>query len=126
MKHQPAKKFILIVEDDPNYSEIYKEKIIKEGFDVVVAPNGESGLKTAKKRRPDLILLDIVMPKMDGFEFLKKIQQYDNLKDVKILVMTNLSQDSDVSLALKSGASDYFVKSDMSIGEMMEKIKANV
>ena len=120
------KKFVLVVEDDAYYSKIYKEKIAKEGFDVATAADGAEGLEIVKKRIPDLVILDILMPKMDGFDFLQKIRQNKKLKNLKVLVMTNLDQKADVSKAFELGAKHYFVKSDISIDELMNKVKEGV
>lgn len=120
------KKFILVVEDDIYYSDLYREKISQSGYDVETALNGAEGMKIARNRKPDLIILDILMPKVDGFDFLREIKADKDLKNVKILVMTNLGQDNDKKQALELGANDYFVKSDLSINKLMDKINENL
>lgn len=116
------KKPILIIEDDKAYANVYKIKLESEGYEVVVAYDGDAGLQELRKRKFDLLVLDLVMPGKNGFELLAEIRADSALKDTKVLVATNLSQDVDKEKAKKFGA-DYFVKSDISIHEMVEKIK---
>lgn len=117
------KKFILAAEDDQFYAHIYKVKLAKEGFDVVVVSNGEWAIKAAQKRTPDLILLDLVMPTMDGFETLEALKSDPSLKDVNIIVLSNLGQEEDIEKAKSLGAIDYFVKANISIHEVIDRIK---
>jgi len=121
--NQKAAKFVIIVEDDKFYGNIYKTKLAKAKFEAVVAGNGEEAIEMARKRKPDLILLDLVMPIKDGFQTLKELKADSNLKDVKVVVLSNLSQQEDVKKAKELGASDYLVKTNMSIKEVMDKIQ---
>lgn len=128
IKNQPplsgyAKKLVLVAEDDQFYSHIYQVKLGKEGYEVRVAEDGVQTLKAAREKKPDLIILDLVMPVKDGFETLKEIRADSQLKDVKVLVLTNLGQEEDIRRAKNLGADDYLVKTNMSIHEMMEKVK---
>lgn len=118
------KKTILVAEDDSFYSNIYKFKLNKEGFNVQTATNGDEALKLAKEHKPDLILLDLIMPIKDGFETLKELKQDPTLKDVKVIVISNLGQDEDIIRTKELGAQDYLVKANMSIQEMMDKVKS--
>ena len=118
------KKTILVAEDDSFYSNIYKFKLNKEGFDVQTANNGDEALKLAKEHKPDLILLDLIMPIKDGFETLKELKLDPALKDVKVIVISNLGQDEDITRTKELGAQDYLVKANMSIQEMMDKVKS--
>jgi len=120
------KKYILVAEDDKYYGKIYKAKLNKEGLDVTVAINGKLALEEAAKRKPDLMLLDLVMPVMDGFETLKTLKADPNLKTVKVVVLSNLGQDEDIQKAKDLGAADYIVKSNVSISELVAKIKTLV
>jgi DNA-binding response OmpR family regulator len=118
-----VKKHILVAEDDKFYANIYRKKLTAEGYDVQIAENGEIALELARKQKPDLILLDLVMPIKDGFSVLKDLKADPNLKDVKVLVLSNLGQDEDVNKAVGLGAADYLVKTNLSIQEMMDKVK---
>lgn len=120
------KKFILVAEDDSFYGNVFNTKLAKEGFDVVVAENGKKALEVARDRTPHLILLDLVMPEMDGFETLQTLKADDNLKRVPVIVLSNLGQDSDIDKAKQLGAKDYFIKSNVSIQKVVEIVKANL
>lgn len=118
-----AKKFVLVAEDDKFYGNVYKTKLAKEGYDVAVATDGVSALKFARERKPNLILLDLVMPIKDGFETLKELKADASLKDIKVIVLSNLGQDEDIKKAKSLGAVDYVVKANISIQQMMDMIK---
>jgi two-component system, chemotaxis family, sensor kinase CheA len=117
-------KTILVAEDDKFYANVYKRKLEMEGFKVVLAENGEIALKLARGQTPDLILLDLIMPVMDGFTALSELKKDDKLKNVRVIVLSNLGQDEDVAKAKGLGASDYIVKSNLSINDLVNKIKA--
>lgn len=118
------KKYILVAEDDSFYSNIYKFKLNKEGFLVETATNGDEALKLIRERKPDLILLDLIMPIKDGFETLRELKDDPALKDIKVIVISNLGQDEDITRTKEMGAQDYLVKANMSIQEMMDKVKS--
>lgn len=114
-------KKILIIEDEKPIGNALKLKLQKEGFEAELVSNGEEGLKQIKKKKYDLLILDIVMPKMDGFDFLEEVQ---NKKfDSPIIISSNLSQPEDMEKAKNLGASEFFVKSDISLSEIVSKIK---
>lgn len=115
---------VLIIEDDKFLSKIYKTKLAKEGIDVEFAADGEEGLKKMKSAKPKVILLDLIMPKLDGFGVLEAKKKDAALKKIPVLVLTNLGQDDDAQRAKKLGAKDFIVKSDSSIKDVVEKIKA--
>ncbi len=119
-----AKKYILVAEDDDFYGKIYTARLKNEGFDVFVAPDGEQALKAIRQRRPDLILLDLIMPVKDGFETLKELKSDPKLKNIPVLILTNLSQEDDIERVKKLGAKEYIVKTDLSVQEMVDKIKS--
>lgn len=120
----PKKKIhVLIVEDDSFLANIYKTKFEMEGFKVSVAENGELGLKEAKKKLPELILLDILLPKMDGFTVLEHLKEDEELKSIPVILLTNLGQKDDVDKGLKLGASDYLIKAHFKPSETVEKVK---
>lgn len=119
-------KKILVAEDDKFYASIYKTKLAKERFDVTVVGNGQEALEFLKEGKPDLVLLDLIMPEVDGFSVLEEVSKNDRLKGLKIIVMSNLGSDEDINKAKNLGASDYFVKSKLSIQEMIDKVKENL
>lgn len=117
-------KKILIAEDDSFVMDIYQTKLSQEGFEVYSAANGLEAMKklTGEKINPDLILLDIVMPYMDGLEVLRKVKNDERLKDIPVVLLTNLSQKEEVEEGLSLGASDYLIKSHFTPSEVLEKI----
>lgn len=117
------KKYIIVAEDDKYYANLFKIKLLKEGYDVFIANDGEKALKASRERRPDLLLLDLVMPVKDGFEVLKEIRTDPTLKDLKVIVLSNLGQQEDEKRAEELGVSDYFVKTDISLAEMVNQVK---
>ena len=114
---------ILIVEDDPFLSEMYSTKLIQEKFEVDFATDGKEAIKKAREARPDLILLDIVLPKMDGFEVLAEIKKDPQLRNIQVIALTNLGQKEEVEKGLKLGADDYIVKAHFTPTEVINKIK---
>lgn len=122
----PDKKHILVVEDDPFYLRIFEKKLTVEGFDVQLASDGEQGLRAAENRKPDLILLDMIMPVKDGFETLKELKQSATLKTIPVIVLSNLGQESDIQKTKELDAVDFIIKSNMSIQEVIEKVKKYV
>lgn len=114
---------VLLVEDDSFLANIYKTKFELENFKVTVAGNGELGLKEAKKKKPDIILLDILLPKMDGFTVLEQLKQDSDLKDVPVILLTNLGQKDDVKKGLELGAKDYLIKAHFKPSETVEKVR---
>jgi DNA-binding response OmpR family regulator len=114
---------ILLVEDDPFLLSMYTTKFELEGFEVVTAEDGEKGLKLANKDKADIILLDILLPKMDGFEVLKELKKNPETKDIPVILLTNLSQRDDVEQGLSMGAADYLIKAHFMPSEVVEKIK---
>ena len=118
------KKKILIVEDETALLNILYNKLTREGFEVLSANNGEEGLEMAIKNRPDLILLDIVMPVMDGITMLKKLRTESEWgKDVKVIMLTNLSDSEKVAEAVLYGFHSYLVKSDWKIEDVVKKVR---
>ncbi|PJA86690.1 MAG: response regulator [Candidatus Moranbacteria bacterium CG_4_9_14_3_um_filter_42_9] len=119
----PNSKKIMIVEDDSFVLDIYQTKLSQEGYTVIEARNGVEAMKKLEKEKPDLLLLDIVMPYMDGIEVLKKIRERADLKNMPVILLTNLSQKEEINVGLGLGASDYLIKSHFTPSEVMEKIK---
>lgn len=104
-------------------AEMYATKFTMEGFEVETAFDGAEGLAAAKKSTPDIVLLDIIMPKLDGFAVLKELRADPKLKAVPVVLLTNLGQDDDVAKGKNLGATDYFVKADHTPAEVVEKVK---
>ncbi len=117
------RKKILLVEDDVFVQDIYNLKLKKEGFDVACANNGIEAIKCLEDGLPDLVLLDMMMPYMDGIEVLKKIQEKEEWKDLKIIMLTNLSEKDRVNEILERGVNDYIIKSHFTPSEVVEKIR---
>lgn len=115
-------KKILIVEDEKALVEVLRDELALHDFDASMAFNGEEALKKMRASVPDLVLLDIIMPKMDGFEVLEEMQKDDALKEIPVIVLSNLGEDEDIKRALKLGAVDYFVKAQHPIKEITEKV----
>ena len=113
----------MVAEDDKFYSGVYKIKLTAEGYDVGLAKNGEEVIKLAKERMPDLLLLDLIMPVKDGFTTLSELKKDKKLKNIKVIIMSNLGQEEDINKAKTLGASEYLIKSNYSLQEMVDKIK---
>ncbi|MFA6171151.1 MAG: response regulator [Patescibacteria group bacterium] len=118
-----GKKKILIVEDDSFLLTMYANKFEMENFEVLMAEDGKKGLKLALKERPDLILLDLILPIMDGFEVLKEIKADEKVRRIPVILLTNLSQREEVDRALLLGAQDYMIKAHFMPSEVVEKVK---
>jgi len=113
---------ILIVEDDAYITGMYKTKLIMAGYDVKVAEDGEKGLAALEAETPDLLLLDIVLPKVDGFQILEEVRKNPKTKDLPVILLTNLGQKVDVERGLALGADDYMIKAHYTPSEVVEKI----
>ncbi len=119
----PKTHTILIIEDDHALLNALKDKFTKEGFVVIKAHDGEEGLTMALSDHPDLILLDVIMPKMDGIMMLKALRKDAWGKDAKVIILTNLSDDKRVIEALEQGTHDYLIKADWKIEDVVEKVR---
>jgi DNA-binding response OmpR family regulator len=117
-----AKK-ILIVEDDKFLRELITKKLKDEGYETVGAGDGEEGLDKAKKESPDMVLLDLILPGIDGFEVLSKIKDDPALSSIPVVILSNLGQREEVEKGLKMGAVDYMIKAHFTPGEITEKVK---
>lgn len=114
---------IIIVEDDPMISEIYQKKFSEAGFEVLAADAGERVLELAKSGKTDAILLDLIMPKMDGFEVIKNLRGGGYDSEIKIIVFSNLSQREDQEKAMKLGADGFIMKSEYSPSDLVAEVK---
>ncbi len=125
-KEQKNKKYdtkILLIEDDKMLADMYITKFSKEGMEVIRAEDGAQGLEIAKKEKPDLILLDIIMPKLDGFAVLRELRKDSDIGKTHVLLLTNLGQSEDVEKGQELGADDYFIKANHTPAEIVEKVK---
>lgn len=119
-------KRILLVEDDDSLASVYLTRLQAEGFDVRRCANGEEALATALSYKPDLVLLDVMMPKVSGFDVLDILRNTPETANLKVIMLTALSQDSDKERAQQLGADEYLVKSQVVIADVIEKIRAQL
>jgi DNA-binding response OmpR family regulator len=117
-------KTILIIEDDKFLRDLITQKLIKEGFEVSEAVDGEEGIKKVKEEKPDLVLLDLILPGIDGFEVLSQMKKEPTLVSIPVIILSNLGQKDDMEKGLKMGAIDYLIKAHFTPGEIIDKIKA--
>ncbi|OGH68674.1 MAG: hypothetical protein A3I29_05025 [Candidatus Magasanikbacteria bacterium RIFCSPLOWO2_02_FULL_44_11] len=123
MSEETNKVHVLLVEDDVFLSGIYQKKFEMEGFKISTSDNGEKGLADAKKKKPDIILLDVLLPKMDGFSVLKQLKEDVATKNIPVILLTNLGQKDDVEKGLEAGAVDYLIKAHFKPSEIVEKVR---
>ncbi|MDP2736327.1 MAG: response regulator [bacterium] len=115
---------ILIVEDEEFLSDMYKLKFEQAGYTAIIACDGLEGFELAKKEQPDLILLDLILPKLDGFKVLTKLKQDPATKKIKVIILSNLGQSDEVNKGMKTGADGYFIKANLTPSQLLEKIDA--
>jgi len=118
-----SKQKILIVEDEEDIREIYKTKLVKEGYKVVTADSGTGGIISAGKEKPDLILLDIVLPMKEGFSVLADLKKNPETRGIPVIIISNLDQDYEIKMAHDLGADGYLTKSNVTPDEVAENIK---
>jgi len=116
-------KKILFIEDETALQKTFSDILKQEGYEVISALDGEAGLELAQKQKPDLILLDLVLPKLHGFEVLKGLKEDSKTKEIPVIVLTNLEGVEEVEKSLELGATTYLVKENYSLEEVVEKIK---
>ncbi len=117
---------VLIVEDEEALRKVLQEKLQKSGFETFAAKDGVEGWDMAKSKNPDIILLDLILPKRSGFEVLTMLKQDPELANIPVFVLSNLAEDENLKKALTAGAEDYFVKSQHPINEVVEKVKSRL
>ena len=117
-----AKK-ILIIEDDKFLRRVITQKLTKEGYEISEAIDGEKGLKKLEEEKVDLILLDLILPGIDGFEVLAKLKKDPKLSKIPVIILSNLGQKEDIDKGLKMGAVDYLIKAHFTPGEIIERIE---
>ena len=123
---EPKQKLVLIVEDDDNLANVYETRLQAEGFSTKRVPNGEDALSAAIASKPDLILLDVMMPKVSGFDVLDILRNTPETADAKVIMLTALSQDSDKEKAKSLGVDDYLIKSQVVIADVVDRIKEHL
>lgn len=123
---QTDKKTILLIEDDPFLVGMYKEKLIGEGFNVLIAEDGLGGLNFATTQNIDLILLDILIPKMSGIDLMARLRQDEKGKNLPVIILTNLSGSTDESKIRSYGVKEYLVKSDFTPGQVVDIIRKHL
>ena len=117
---------ILIIEDDKFLRDLIQQKLTKEGFLTVVASDGEEGVRAAQSEIPHLVLLDLILPGIDGFELLKQLKGDQKTSAIPVIVLSNLGQKEDMERALKNGAEDFMVKAHFTPSEIVTKIRATL
>ena len=116
-------KTILFIEDESTLQKTFGDILTQDKYRMISALNGKIGLRLAKSEKPDLILLDLVLPSMHGFEVLKRLKQDPETKEIPVIILTNLEKMEDVEEAIQLGAKTYLVKTQYRIEEVMEKVK---
>ncbi len=114
---------VLVVDDDKTLLDMYKERLEASGYDVITAPNGEVALSKAVESLPHVMLLDVMMPKVNGFDVLNIIKSTPETKNIPVIILTSLSQENHKQKGIADGASDYIVKSEVMPKEVVEKIE---
>jgi len=114
---------ILVVEDDKFLSSALRVKLEKSGFEVKTALDGQEGIEVLAAFTPDIILLDLIMPRKDGFAVLEYLKNSDALKKIPVIIISNLGQKDDIDRGMRLGARDYFIKSEIPLAEVVVKIK---
>jgi len=119
-------KNILVIEDDKFLRDLIIQKIIKEGFNVIEAVDGEEGIRKIKEEKPDLILLDLILPNIDGFEVLSKMREDASLNSLPVIILSNLGQKEDIEKGMKLGAVDYLIKAHFTPEEIVHRIRMHL
>lgn len=116
-------KKILIIEDDIFLNKVLRLKLVQENFEVIQVYDGQEGFKKIGETKPDLILLDLILPKVSGFEILEKIKHDPETKNIPVIILSNLGQEDDVKRGKSLGADDYLVKANWSLEDVVKKMK---
>ena len=116
-------KTILFIEDEQALQKTVGERLSQEGYEIISALDGEIGLNLANAKKPDLILLDLILPKIQGLDVLKKLKETKETKEIPVIILTNLEEMEKINKALELGATAYLVKANYSLEELVEKIK---
>lgn len=116
-------KRILIIEDEGAYLKLMHDQLLSNGYEVINARDGEEGLKLALTKNPDLILLDLLMPKMDGLKMLRSLNKFKQGKTIPVFILSNVNESNETTEAIKLHASKYYVKSELKLEDLLENIK---
>lgn len=116
-------KTIVVIEDDKFLRELISQKLMKEGYDVFGAVDGEEGFQMVKSKKPDLVLLDLILPGMDGFEVLEKLKKDPDVAGIPVIILSNLDQKEDMEKIFKLGAVDFLIKARSTPGEVVDKVR---
>lgn len=116
-------KKILFIEDESALQKTFRDVLEREGYEMISALDGESGLRLAKTQKPDLILLDLILPKKDGFDVLKELKENEATKEIPVIVLTNLEEIESIEKAIELGATTYLVKAQYTLEEVIQKVK---
>lgn len=122
MTLQTKNDYVLIVEDDHFYAKIYESRLAKAGFNTSLVRNGETALKLINAHKPKLILLDLIMPIIDGFEVITTLKKSSHLKDIPVIVLSNLNQQEDIDNVLSLGVKEHISKADVPITSILAKV----
>lgn len=115
-------KKVLLAEDDVFVSDVYSMRLQREGYEVILARDGREALNQISEKIPDILLLDIMMPYMDGVEVLQEVKKKDDLKNIPVIMLTNLSEKENIEKTIEMGANDYLIKSHFTPSEVVEKV----
>ena len=121
-KNEDKKIKILIAEDDKFLVKVLSNKFARKGFDVIISGNGNETVDKIKSEKPDLVLLDLIMPYKNGFDVLEEVKMDKNCKDIPVIILSNLGQKSDIERGKKLGVVDYLIKSNLSINDVISKV----
>jgi len=116
-------KKILFIEDESALQKTFGDLLAQEGYEMISALDGELGLRLAKEKNPDLILLDLILPKMHGLQVLEELKKEEKTKEIPVIVLTNLEEMENINKAIQAGADTYLVKANYKLEEVLEKIK---
>lgn len=119
-------KKILFIEDESALQKALEDILKQEGYKMVSALDGEAGIRLAESEKPDLILLDLILPRMHGFEVLKELKENSKTKGIPVIILTNLEGMKDINQAIELGATTYLVKTQYTIEELIEKVKKTI
>ena len=122
-KNSVQKQKVLMIEDNPSLRKIYKNRLTLEGFDFIEATNGEEGLNKVKAEKPDLVLLDLILPKKNGFDVLIEMKRNKETRNIPVIILSNLGQESDIKKGLALGAQEYLVKPEVTLSGVVDRIK---
>jgi two-component system alkaline phosphatase synthesis response regulator PhoP len=119
-------KKILLIEDEEIIIDLLQKKLIQSGYNIITARNGEEGIKKIKEEKPDLVLLDIIMPKMTGFDVLEKKNEDKEIKKIPVIIISNSGQPVEIDKAQKMGVKDWLVKTEFDPQEVLDKVKKHI